>query len=136
MRGSPRSDAQSPDELMAELASEIPGILSWALDGAHSAAVRGRLAEVPSSHGALTTWQVEADQVHGWFSSSAVETGDDSGVYAMEAYRSYTAWVSDNGHRPLSSTSFGKRLKQIVRHSRKRDGVLYHVSLGVNGNPH
>lgn len=107
------------DDLGRELEAEIPGILAWALEGAAQARARGRYTDVPSSAAAVDEWRLTADQVATWVAECGVrlegEWRAEAGATAREVYGSYTQWAADNGHRPpLSSGSFGRRLRQVV----------------------
>jgi phage/plasmid-associated DNA primase len=122
-------NAEAPERLSAELASEVPGILAWAFEGAHRAAQRGAYTPVESSTTAITEWREEGDQVSGWLATWDVGHREfATGIFADEAYRNYQQWAIDNGHRALSSASFGKRLKQIAPSRRTASGMLYGLS--------
>jgi len=109
--------------LTEELLAELPGILSWVLDGLERLNVRGRFTEPASSRDAVVAL---ADLVSptGAFVRERCEVGPASEVPCDELYAAWKSWAEENGHRPGSSSSFGRDLRAVlpsVRSVRPRD---------------
>ena len=109
--------------LTEELLTELPGILSWVLDGLSRLCTRGRFTEPASSRDAVVAL---ADLVSptGAFVRERCEVGPGSEVPCDELYAAWKSWAEDNGHRPGSSSSFGRDLRAVlpsVRTVRPRD---------------
>ena len=109
--------------LTEELLTELPGILSWVLNGLARLNVRGRFTEPGSSRDAVVAL---ADLVSptGAFVRERCEVGPASEVPCDELYAAWKSWAEDNGHRPGSSSSFGRDLRAVlpsVRTVRPRD---------------
>jgi putative DNA primase/helicase len=100
-------ERQNPN-LVAELSTELPEFVGWCLAGAAEALAQNQLTTPASSAPALKEWRLEADQVAS-FLGDATEPDPEFGVSASELYRQYRGWAATNGHRTLSSVSFGKR---------------------------
>lgn len=120
--------------LAEQLCSETPAIVAWLLEGARAAIARGRLTTPESSREAVAAWQQRADQVRGFLAERTKPLPTTAepleGIKGAQLYRAYRNWANESGHKALSSTSFGLRLKQVgidKRHTRL--GVLYDLEL-------
>jgi putative DNA primase/helicase len=137
-----RSFANDPtrDNQIAQriIAAESPGVVGWMLEGAANLLARGNFEIPPSSDEAKAAWRRESDQV-------AIFLGDCTralvpeeqllpaavqGTPAKALYASYREWGKENGHPPVSSTSFGKRLKLLGFERRHTEhGERYQLAL-------
>ena len=109
--------------LTEELLTELPGILSWVLDGLERLNARGRFTEPASSRDAVVAL---ADLVSptSAFVRERCEVGSASEVPCDELYAAWKSWAEDNGHRVGSSSSFGRDLRAVLpglRIARPRD---------------
>jgi putative DNA primase/helicase len=112
--------------LIDRLAHELPQFVGWCLAGAAAAIGRGAITIPPSSTPALEAWRLESDQVAAWLNERCEESDLESGTLASTLYYDYKFWAEQNGHKRLSSTSFGKRLKlRGVTSSHTRRGMVY-----------
>lgn len=95
--------------------TELPAIVAWLLDGAVRL-INEREFTLPASHArALEDWKRSADQVAQFIEDCtrpllASETHGDA---AKDVYASYRTWALQNGHRPMASNKFGRRLEQL-----------------------
>ena len=120
------------DERIVDLAdrivrTELAKVYSWALEGAANALRQQRYTIPASSKQATARWKGEADQVLAFLYSIGAGEDDDTASHpATKLYNMYCLWSSQNGHRTMSSTKFGRRLAQIgVRKTRKSSGIFY-----------
>ncbi|HEX9624724.1 MAG TPA: phage/plasmid primase, P4 family, partial [Streptosporangiaceae bacterium] len=99
--------------LTAELATELPGILNWGLDGLAALADAGRLTEPKSSDDAMVALLDQASPV-----SAFVRDRCETGVYEVpvdDLYAEWKAWCDDNGRdKPGSKQIFGRNLSAVV----------------------
>jgi putative DNA primase/helicase len=127
-------DPKRPNErkrdaaLIQKLKKEASGILAWL--------VRGCLAW--QSHGlnpphvvldATESYREEEDTI-GHFIEGCCLVAPDSQVKADALYQAYRPWCADNGHRPLSSTNFGKRMTE--RFTKRKSGCFLYVGVELN----
>lgn len=94
--------------------TEVPAIVSWALEGAQRVLRQGHYTTPSSAAAALDDWRRDADQVRGFVeertSPLAADAKKSMGTAANIVYDAYKAWALANGHKPLSSTTFGRRM--------------------------
>lgn len=88
------------------LATDIRGIVSWAMEGAARLQKQGAYTESAESKAYVIAWRDESDQVRGFFAEQPI-TGR---ISQSVLYTAYTTWAKENGHKPLSRVSFGQRI--------------------------
>lgn len=88
------------------LATDMAGIVVWALEGAARLQRQGRYTESAASRAYVRAWREESDQVRGFFAEQPITAR----VAQSALYESYTTWAKANGHKPLSKTSLGQRI--------------------------
>ena len=100
-------------DLTSELRTELPGILSWALDGLERLGRQGRFTEPASSKDAMLTL---ADLVSpaSAFVRDRCETGPGEEVLCATLYAAWKSWAEDNGHRTGSVQTFGRNLRAVL----------------------
>jgi putative DNA primase/helicase len=104
------------DELCA---TDLPAFVGWCLSGAAAALARNSLTIPPTSATAVSEWRRESDQVALWVEERTKHVHPGDGDLASYLYANYRAWAEANGHKRLSSTSFGKRLRLLGLHSHR-----------------
>lgn len=113
--------------LEATLTSELPGILTWAVEGLKELRVSGKFAIPPSSIEAMQQYKVESDPV-ALFVASCLQLSDDERMSPSEIYEGYKSWAKINGYAAFNIINFGKRLAALgVNHSRSGAGKKWHV---------
>ncbi len=110
--------------LTNELAEELPGILSWALDGLERLNAQGRFTEPASSRDAILAL---ADLVSpaSAFVRDRCAAGPGHEVACDVLYAAWKSWAEDNGHKAGSVQTFGRNLRAVLpglRTIRPRDG--------------
>ena len=112
------------------VSAELPLIVAWMLEGA-ARIMRERGHTLPASHvEELDAWRGSADQVRAFLAECTEEDVVGHGVSASGVYFAYQRWAQRNGHRPVSSTKFGMRLKALGKGAAKgRDNNTYPLKL-------
>lgn len=125
-------------ELPAKLKAERNAIIAWALEGAVRALANGKLTLPASSEAAKRRWRNEADQVRPFMAECTEPTDGTVTTPAGELYQAYDSWARRNGHRAMTSTKFGRRVKSILNmrseEAHTRTGTRYPVRI-VYANP-
>jgi putative DNA primase/helicase len=112
--------------LTAELLTELPGILQWALDGLDRLSRQGRLSEPESSADAVRALADLVSPVSA-FVRDECEVGPEFSEPTDLIWARWKSWADDNGHQPKSRQWFGRDLRAVVPalrqiHPRGRDG--------------
>lgn len=110
-------------ELTDKLASEMPGILNWALDGLARLERQGHITEPPSSLEAVTTMQDTASPTSA-FVRECCTTGPTCEVTADDLWAAWKDWAEDQGIKAGSKAMLGRNLQSVVpqaRRTRPRD---------------
>jgi P4 family phage/plasmid primase-like protien len=116
------AEKQNPhlaDELAAQ---DLPAFVGWCITGAAAAIARNALTIPSSSPQAVSEWRRESDQIALWVEERTRRVHPGDGDLASYLYANYRAWAEQNGHKRLSSTSFGKRLRLLghtITHTRR-----------------
>jgi len=124
--------------LTDELLTELPGILSWTLDGLEQLTARGRFTEPTSSADAVVALADLVSPVSA-FVRERCEIGAGCEVRCDELFAKWRTWATDNGHRVGSSASFGRDLRAVLpslRSIRRRedDRQRAYVGLRISGD--
>jgi P4 family phage/plasmid primase-like protien len=102
---------------------ELPSIVAWMIVGAQRL-MREGVYTIPSSHyAAMTAWQAAANPVASFLAEEARDAADgEAGTPAAILYNRFRNWCSTNGHKPMSSAKFGRRMRLLNKGS-KSDGT-------------
>lgn len=96
--------------LPEKLREEYPGILNWALEGC-MAWQRGGLRPPKAVLDAVEEYRTDSDILGQWVAECCEEAPGKS-ITASDAYDSYRWWARENGLRPMSNASFGRKLSE------------------------
>jgi putative DNA primase/helicase len=96
--------------LKEELLDELPGILTWAING-YKAWRENRLGRPGSIAEAVQDYRVSQDKL-GAFLDDHTEQDSNFTVKAGELYRSYSQWAKESGEYPMSLTKFGNAMRE------------------------
>lgn len=110
--------------LTAELLTELPGILGWALDGLDALAGRGAFTEPAASVDAIIALQDLVSPVAA-FVRDRCDIRPDAEVAVADLFVQWRLWCEDNGNRSGSRQTFGRDLRAVVpvlRLARPREG--------------
>jgi putative DNA primase/helicase len=124
---SPDRDPQIGEKIIR---AELPLVVAWMLEGA-ARIMRDQGHTVPESHVVeLDAWRGAADQVRVFLAECTVEDASGYGTSASAVYSAYQRWAQRNGHKPVSSTKFGMRMKGLGKPAAHgRAGNAYPVGL-------
>lgn len=101
------------------IASEMPGIAHWALEGARRVLRNGRFSTSVVHDRLMARWRRSASSVEEYIHEECALSGDASvHVKRSEFYSRYRTWCSENGRKPYSKA----HVKELLEHN---------VALGV-----
>ncbi len=103
-------DSEMDKRLPERLVAELPGILTWAIDGC-LAWQREGLGTPTAVAQATAEYRGEMD-VLATFLADCCEVGPDHRCTAKELYGAYTRWAEESGERVASQKAFGLRLAE------------------------
>jgi putative DNA primase/helicase len=98
-------------DLGKKLASELDGILVWAVDGLKRLLARNHFAPPPSSDATVQTYRTEADSV-AMFNHECLDPCS-VGTTSGELYAAYRDFCTTNGFQPTNVAIFGRRLTEV-----------------------
>jgi P4 family phage/plasmid primase-like protien len=130
----PECDPQIAERIIG---AELPIVVAWMLEGA-SRIMREKGYTVPSSHVVeLDAWRNASDQVRGFLKECTIDDHSGFGTNATTLYDKYRTWADRNGHRPISSTKFGMRMRALGKPADKTRGCnVYPVGIAGQGGAH
>lgn len=112
---------------------EREGICAWGVAGAMRLLRNGKFTTPKRSVALKREWRVESDQVQVFLEHCCTMADQEApeGTLASDLYGQYRGWALQHGHSALSSTNFGKRLKNIkkIEGRRTKKGISYNVNL-------
>ena len=135
------------DDRLAEkiIASELPAVLAWALDGARLLATNnGRFSETAAHKFMMDKWRGRTDSVRSWLlDREAVELlrdhADDSRFdneywirSQTELHRAYCAWCQSARRHPLGLHNFGDALRNAFAMAGLSEDMVSHKIWGLH----
>jgi P4 family phage/plasmid primase-like protien len=124
----------APDEqdsgLKKKLLGELPGIAAWAIRGARRRFGAESYTVPVSSGKAMQEWRLNNDNV-ALFARTCLSEDPDGEVRSAKLYSRYKIWVLRQGLRPVSQRRFTQELRGTFPTRRRRDGVVWSVSVGA-----
>src|SRR5262249_29379080 len=119
-------DETRDNDLLSKLRAELPGILAWAVKGAVAWHSNG-LVPPDAVADATADYRAESDPLAGFIADRCIE-GDQFRVRAAAIYGEYGTWAAEQHLRHdevLSSTAFGRRLRERYQKTRTATGIVY-----------
>ena len=113
-------------DLRGKIEACAPAIARVALHAAGHTLARGHLIRPASASRAGDLWAIESDPVAMWAKVSITDDVD-ARAKGSHLYGLFRLWCDDNGHRPMSSTRFGKRLLALDYERVRADGMKWLV---------
>jgi len=105
------------------IASELPGIFNWALEGVTCIMAQKRFSDSEASKEAVREYQTDSDTVALFVKDMEYRPSADKAVSLKTLYNEYREFSKDDGYRPVSKKVFIKRLKhQKIHFIRKNSG--------------
>jgi putative DNA primase/helicase len=103
-------EAERDPLLTEKLTAELPGILTWALDGCMDWQTSG-LQEPDEVHAATNAYRSEMDVI-GLFLDDTCVFGAHMQVACAALYAAYTRWCEESGERPVTQRRFGGQMSE------------------------
>jgi putative DNA primase/helicase len=119
------------------LRTELPGILSWALEGLDRLTNRGKFTVPGSSEDAANLMMDLASPISAFVRECCVRE-PRAEVYRDDLYHAWQQWAEDNGHIAGAKSTFGRDLRAVVpelRDFQKRSGdqmFRYYARIGLS----
>ncbi|MDC3989017.1 DNA primase family protein, partial [Polyangium jinanense] len=103
-------DEAIPDFHRGIIEAELPGIVSWAIEGARRLLARGRYEVPPSADKCRARWRIDADPVALFLEERTRPAKDgEKGTAAAQLFDEFDAWRKRNQYQPMSSRKFYRR---------------------------
>jgi P4 family phage/plasmid primase-like protien len=116
--------------LLDKLKAEAPHILAWMVQGCIDWQQRG-LRDIPATIKQATgDYQIEQDLVGRWLAECCL-LSPNSETSSTEIYSNYKQWCIDNGLRPASNVSLGRRLGERGFNSRRSSGKTIWCGISI-----
>ena len=103
---------------------ELPGILSWSLQGLLRLKDQGRFTESQTVTDAVDDYRRESNPAR-TFLQENYHANPTGWTPAEDVYSEYRQWCETNGYRPLAAATFGKEIRRVfpaAKRTRTRDG--------------
>ncbi len=95
------------------LEDELPGILSWALEGLDRLNSNGRFTVPDASEDAVNLMMDLASPVSAFVRDRCTRNPGDE-VYRDDLYSDWREWAEDNGHHAGAKSTFGRDLRAVI----------------------
>ena len=126
------NDRRRDTALGQKLKREASGILAWLVRGCLAWQEQG--LNPPSSVKAATQEYRKDEDVLGRFIDTCCEEYVGARVQANLLYKVYRNWCRTNGHNPMSSTRFGKMMKDRLDHQKSSE--MYYQDIRLSEAAH
>jgi putative DNA primase/helicase len=119
-------DEERDVDLAAKIiASELPGVFNWILEGLRSIVAQRRFTESEASKSALKEYETESDSVALFIEEKRYQVSVAETVALGALFKEYQEFCKIDGYRPVSKRMFVKRLKhQKVQLARRNTGMV------------
>jgi len=125
------TSAEADKRLGEKLRTELPGILAWAVRGCLDWQSRGDLGMPGRVIESAAEYREEEDTLGG-FIAECCEVYERARAAAAALYSTYVDWSKENGHGVVSSTKFGRMLRERGYTSRKT-GTKWWQGIALRG---
>ena len=125
-------DNEQDKHLPEKLKSELPGILSWAIEGYRKWQSEG--LDFPDEVKRATESYRDEMDIIGDFLKERCEVKPFSEIKSSDLYREYKKWAEENGYRPMSQKAVAQRLyERGLKRERKTAGYVWQgITLNVS----
>ena len=115
-------ETTADSDLGITLASELPGILNWAISGAQKFYAANKKIEMPSQLQEWTkSYRKEQDVISNFLGDTTTDVASER-VGASLLYEEYAKWCRELGLTAMTQGEFGSRLKSLGRYQHGRYG--------------
>ena len=120
--------ADRDKDMENKLIAELPGILAWAIKGAHMWSKEG-LGTPDWLLLKVNEYRSSEDIVGNFVDECCVE-GPEETTQAAFLYEAFRIWCEEKGMKPLTNTDFGRRMAHKYPRGRNVRGAFY-VGIGL-----
>ena len=129
------TEEQIDRHLAKKFEEELPGILSWLIQGYIYYQKEG-LHVPPVVQEATSGYFIEQD-VFKVFVDESYTIDPNGKLYAKNVYPDYRSWCEHNGEKPVSNIALGKELQRLgVDKHKDMHGVYYGLVLSHDNSDH
>uniref|UniRef100_B3EKL2 Phage/plasmid primase, P4 family n=1 Tax=Chlorobium phaeobacteroides (strain BS1) TaxID=331678 RepID=B3EKL2_CHLPB len=93
------------------IASELPGVFNWALEGLRRLLQQKNLSNCDAARHAVDQYKRESDSVQMFVDGRALEPSGVGFETLGDLYKDYKSFCADDGYRGLNKRNFSKRLE-------------------------
>lgn len=112
--------------------TELSGIFNWVLKGLDRLLIQKKFTSCDAARQAVEDYKLESDSVRLFLDDQQYQPSTTGEVPRQEVFRIYQSFCHDNGFKPCSSQSFGKRIRLAgFQTSRKNTGFVIHAEKKV-----
>ena len=112
--------------LADKIAREAPLIALHALRAVPAVLARGYLQRPSSADEQAAEWRMNGDAVAVW-AQETIRPSPTESVQAQELYKDFRQWLDANGHRTITATTLGIRLKKLGFEKYENHGMRWRV---------
>ncbi len=102
---------QDPDLANKIIASELPAIFNWAMDGLKEVLQNRKLTECQKGLEIVERYRIESDTVIYFMEECSYKPSTNHKVPLQDIYQEYRVFCVENGYRSVSNKVFRKRLE-------------------------
>ncbi len=95
------------------IATELPGVFNWALEGLRRLNRAGGFALPEKSKALLEDYRQDADPARAFLLENYTHSPNAYGIVCDTLYGEYRTWCQSNGYCPLSNRQFGKQVRRV-----------------------
>lgn len=118
------------DQALAEkLDKELPGILTWAVEGVQKWLEHG--LDMPDPVRCATEEYRSESDILRQFLKEATTTHREAKIQASKLYEAYRDWCWENGHEPVNHTQFGRDMATHGYEKKKQPSGLFYQRIGL-----
>lgn len=110
--------------------TELADIVALALEAGAAALAKGGYTQATQSSEAKRQWREESDVTVAWRADATTATKTpETGMMANAAYTAFCTWAEERGHKRMTETMFGRRMRGSVASKKTERGRMYALQL-------
>jgi putative DNA primase/helicase len=107
------------------IATELPGVFNWMLEGLERIMKNGRFSECQASEDVLQEYVTESDTAALFMTEQGYHPSPDKTLGLDELFKEYQEFCNRDGYRGVSKKNFSKRLRhQRYQQTRRNRGMV------------
>lgn len=107
------TDAEKDANLATKIiASDMPGIVAWALDGLAEVIAAGNVPDCPAGAALKAKHRQTCDHEREYLAEHYEQGGAEDRIKGADMYEAYRAWMEAQGYRPLGAAKFFARVEE------------------------